>query len=57
MSTNQQPYAYKRRSTTREILNNDQDREDLFQKIIELFIAAGYFRARIHSLEPFDKVL
>lgn len=47
----------KRRITTSEILNNDEDREKMYQKIVELLIAAGYFRARIQSLEPFDKIL
>ena len=51
-----QPFI-KRRGTTSEILNNDQEREILYQKIVELLIAAGYFRARIHTLEPFDKLL
>lgn len=52
-----QQYVMKRRGTTSEILGNDQERENLFQKIVELFIAAGYFRARIQALEPFDKVI
>ena len=47
----------KRRGTVSDILNNDQDREVLYQKIVELLIAAGYFRARIATLEPFDKIL
>lgn len=51
-----QQYVVKRRGTTSEILNNDREREILYQKIVELLIAAGYFRARIQTLEPFDKV-
>ncbi len=46
----------KRRATIREILKNDDDNEKLYQKIVELLIAAGYFRARIQNLDPFDKV-
>ena len=46
----------KRRSTVSEILRHDEDNEKIYQKIVELFIAAGYFRARIQNLEPFDKV-
>jgi hypothetical protein len=52
---NSGPYI-KKKTTTSDILNNDEDREKLYQKIVELLIAAGYFRARISSLEPFDKV-
>ena len=37
--------------------SNDEDREKIYQKIVELLIAAGYFRARIQNLEPFDKIL
>lgn len=55
-SSNSQPFI-KRRGTTSEILNNDKEREALYQKIVELLIAAGYFRARIQTLEPFDKLL
>lgn len=47
----------KKRTTLNEIFNNDQERIDLYNKIIELLITAGYFRARISSLEPFDKIL
>lgn len=35
---------------------NIEVREKIYQKIVELLIAAGYFRARIQNLEPFDKV-
>jgi len=47
----------KRRLTTSEILNNDKEREVLYQKIVDLLIVAGYFRARINTLQPFDKIL
>jgi hypothetical protein len=57
MTSQSQQYVLKRRGTTSEMFNYDQERENIFQKIVELFIAAGYFRARIQSLEPFDKVI
>lgn len=47
----------KKRTTINEIFNNDQERIDLYNKIVELLITAGYFRARISTLEPFDKIL
>lgn len=50
------PPSLKRRSTLNEILHNDEDNEKIYEKIVELLIAAGYFRARIQNLEPFDKV-
>jgi hypothetical protein len=53
--TSTQP-LFRRKTTTSEILNNDIDKEMIYQKIVELLIAAGYFRARIQNLEPFDKV-
>lgn len=53
---NFKPGWQKRRTTVSEILRNDEDNEKLYQKIVELLIAAGYFRARIQNLEPFDKV-
>lgn len=38
---------------------NLQDEEQLLklQEIVELLVAAGYFRARIKGLSPFDKVV
>ena len=51
-----QSFYIKKKGTTSEILNYDHDREMLYQDIVELLIAAGYFRARIQNLEPFDKV-
>jgi len=53
---NFRPGWQKRRTTVTQILNYDEDSEKLYQKIVELLIAAGYFRARIQNLEPFDKV-
>jgi len=35
----------------------DVDNEQLYKKIVDLLLAAGYYRARIQNLEPFDKVL
>jgi hypothetical protein len=51
-----QSFVMKKKGNTSEILNYDHDREVLYQNIVELLIAAGYFRARIQNLEPFDKV-
>lgn len=51
-----QSFVMKKKTNTSEILNYDHDREVLYQNIVELLIAAGYFRARIQNLEPFDKV-
>lgn len=38
---------------------NLQEREDTehLQKITDILLAAGYFRARLNNIEPFDKVL
>lgn len=47
----------KKRTTIKEIFNNDPELEEKYQKIVELLIAAGYFRARLQNLEPFDKIL
>ena len=46
----------KRRQTVSEILHNDSENEKTYEKIVELLIASGYYRARINNLEPFDKV-
>ncbi|CAK8676877.1 unnamed protein product [Clavelina lepadiformis] len=35
----------------------DEEQEVRFKEIIDLLIAAGYFRARIKGLSPFDKVV
>ena len=47
----------KKRTTVNEIFNNDPERIELYNKIVESLINAGYFRARINTLEPFDKIL
>ena len=47
----------KKRTTVNEIFNNDPERIELYNKIVESLITAGYFRARSNSLEPFDKIL
>ncbi|UYV76723.1 K02A2.6-like, partial [Cordylochernes scorpioides] len=36
-------------------VRHDEDQQLKFQEIIELFLAAGYFRARIKGLADFDK--
>ena len=54
---NTQHTFVKKRKTVAEIFENDPDKLELYNKIVELFIAAGYFRARIQNLEPFDKLL
>lgn len=47
----------RKRTTIKEIFNNDPELEEKYQKIVELLITAGYFRARLQNLEPFDKIL
>ena len=47
----------KKRTTVNEIFNNDPERIELYNKIVDSLINAGYFRARINTLEPFDKIL
>jgi hypothetical protein len=38
---------------------NLQEREDteFLQNITDMLLGAGYFRARLNNIEPFDKVL
>ena len=38
-------------------VKEDEEQEIKFQEITELLVAAGYFRARIKGLSPFDKVV
>ncbi|XP_055947206.1 coiled-coil domain-containing protein 93-like isoform X2 [Argiope bruennichi] len=38
-------------------VREDEEQERKFQEIIDLLLAAGYFRARIKGLSPFDKVV
>ena len=47
----------KKRTTLNEIFNNDPERLETYNKIVELLITAGYFRARLQNLVPFDKIL
>ena len=47
----------KKRTTVNEIFNNEPERIELYNKIVDSLITAGYFHARINSLEPFDKIL
>lgn len=37
--------------------NYDEETKAKLEEIIELLVAAGYFRARIKSLDPFDKIM
>ena len=38
-------------------LREDEESKEKFGQIIDLLLAAGYFRARISTLPPFDKVI
>ena len=38
-------------------IREDEEQEVKFQEITELLVGAGYFRARIKGLAPFDKVV
>ena len=37
-------------------IREDEDQDVKFHEISELLVGAGYFRARIKGLPPFDKV-
>ena len=37
-------------------IREDEQQQIKLQEIIQLLVAAGYFRARIKGLSPFDKV-
>ncbi|MPC80882.1 Coiled-coil domain-containing protein 93 [Portunus trituberculatus] len=37
-------------------IREDEDQSVKLSEIVELLLAAGYFRARIKGLSPFDKV-
>ena len=37
--------------------SNDPEQQRVFSEIVELLLSAGYFRARISGLSPFDKVV
>ena len=34
----------------------DQEQQEKYEEIISLLLAGGYFRARISTLDPFDKI-
>lgn len=38
-------------------VREDEEQSIKLQEIIDLLVAAGYFRARIKGLTPFDKVV
>lgn len=38
-------------------VREDEEQSVKLQEIIDLLVAAGYFRARIKGLSPFDKVV
>lgn len=38
-------------------IKSDQEQSEKLQEIIDILVAAGYFRARIHGLSSFDKVV
>lgn len=37
-------------------VREDEEQDDKLSETLELLLAAGYFRARIKGLSPFDKV-
>lgn len=37
-------------------LQSDPEQQQKYEEIISLLLAGGYFRARISTLNPFDKV-
>ena len=37
-------------------IREDEDQDIKFQEVCELLVGAGYFRARIKGLAPFEKV-
>lgn len=58
VTTNSFFLLFQRRGTF-EVLDssNDPAQQAKYDEIIELLLAAGYFRARIQGLSPFDKVI
>jgi len=40
-----------------EVRNDEEEKGKIFGEIVEILLAAGYFRARINGLTPFDKVI
>lgn len=47
----------KARRGVSDVTELEEDREAAYQKIIDLLLAGGYFRARINGLSRFDKVI
>ena len=37
-------------------VRNDEEQAERLQDSLDIRVAAGYFRARVKGLEPFDKV-
>ncbi|KAH9298042.1 hypothetical protein KI387_029724, partial [Taxus chinensis] len=37
-------------------MEDDEERGEVLQKIVDVLLEGGYFRARISSLSPFDKL-
>lgn len=55
---NDVPKRLSRSSETTEVdVREDEEQKKKFQDIIDLLLAAGYFRARIKGLSNFDKVI
>lgn len=46
-----------KKTSVEEIFNHDKDTIAIYEKVLELFLEAGYYRVRISTLPPFDKVL
>jgi len=44
------------RSTSQVEVRKDDEQDVKLEETVRLLLAAGYFRARIKSLSPFDKV-
>src|SRR3989338_151154 len=49
--------AEKARRGVSDVTELEEDREAAYQKITDLLLAGGYFRARINGLSRFDKVI
>jgi hypothetical protein len=49
---------FKAESSVRKIADMQEEaQQELLQKINDILIAGGYFRARLNTIEPFDKIL
>ena len=51
------PAFSRRESSVGAIEQSNADAQQRYEEIVELLLAAGYFRARIATLSPFDKVV